>query len=128
MKRRQSVRTAPGARAGFTIVEVIAAIMILTVGVLGLASAAATVTRMMGTAEVQSDAAAIAAARFETLRGTRCPVASGSASGAGITERWAVSQLGNAGFRMYQVTDTVQYRNRRGLRTQAYQSVVQCLP
>ena len=128
MKRRQSVRTAPGARAGFTIVEVIAAIMILTVGVLGLASAAATVTRMMGTAEVQSDAAAIAAARFETLRATRCPVVNGSASGAGINERWAVSQLGNASFRMYQVTDTVQYRNRRGLRTQAYQSVVQCLP
>lgn len=128
MKHRQPVERAPRGRAGFTIVEVIAAVLILTVGVLGLASAAATVTRMMGNAEIQSDAAAIAAARFETLRATRCPVVSGSATGAGISERWAVSQLGNASFRMYQVTDTVQYRNRRGVRTQAYQSVVQCLP
>lgn len=128
MKRRQSVKGAPGARAGFTIVEVIAAVMILTVGVLGLASAAATVTRMMGNAEIQSDAAAIAAARFETLRATRCPLVAGSSTGAGISERWAVSQLGHVGMRMYQVSDTVQFRNRKGVRTQAYQSVVQCLP
>ncbi|MDQ3696939.1 MAG: prepilin-type N-terminal cleavage/methylation domain-containing protein [Gemmatimonadota bacterium] len=128
MKRRKARGRRPLARAGFTVVEVIVAIMILTVGVLGLASTAATVTRMMGSAEIESDAATIATARFETLRATRCPVASGSASGAGISERWVVSQMGNAAFRMYQVVDTVQYRNRRGLRTQAYRSVVQCLP
>lgn len=128
MKRRTGLQARSRARAGFTIIEVIVAVMILTVGVLGLAGAAAIVTRTMGTAEVQSDAAAIAATRFETLRATRCPVVNGSASGAGITERWAVSQLGNAAFRMYQVIDTVQYTGRQGVRTQAYRSVVQCLP
>jgi prepilin-type N-terminal cleavage/methylation domain-containing protein len=115
-------------RAGFTIVEVIVAIMILTVGVLGLAGASAVVTRMMGSAEVQSDAASIAATRFETLRGTRCPVASGSVTAGGITERWSATQLGSPAFRMYDVVDSVTYRSRKGQRAQSYRSVVQCLP
>ena len=115
-------------RAGFTIVEVLVAVMVLSIGVLGLAGAAAIVTRMMGSSEMQSDASTVASARFESLRGTRCPLAAGSASGAGITERWSVSQLGNAGYRMYEVVDSVRYQNRSGQRTQAYRSVVQCLP
>lgn len=115
-------------RAGFTIVEVIVAVMILSVGVLGLAGAAAIVTRMMGTSEMQSDASTVAAARFETLRGTRCPLTAGSATSAGIGERWSVLQLGNAGYRMYEVVDSVTYQNRNGQRGQSYRSVVQCLP
>lgn len=115
-------------RAGFTIVEVVVAVMILSVGVLGLAGAAAIVTRMMGASEMQSDASTVAAARFETLRGTRCPLASGSASSAGINERWTVQALGNAGYRMYEVMDSVTYQNRSGQRGKSYRSVVQCLP
>ena len=115
-------------RAGFTIVEVVVAVMILSVGVLGLAGAAAIVTRMMGASEIQSDASTVAAARFEILRGTRCPLASGSASNAGINESWTVQALGNAGYRMYEVMDSVTYMNRDGQRGKSYRSVVQCLP
>ena len=115
-------------RSGFTVIEVIVAIMVLTVGVLGLAGAAAIVTRMMASAEVQSDAAAVAAARFERLRGSRCPVASGSVSSAGINERWASVQMGNPSYRMYDVVDTVRFTRRGVQREQAYRSVVKCLP
>ncbi len=121
-------RKRPRARAGFTIVEVVVAVMILSVGVLGLAGAAAIVTRMMGSSEMLSDASTVAAARFETLRGRRCPITSGAASGSGITERWTVAQLGNTGYRMYEVVDSVRYVSRDGYRSQSYRSVVQCLP
>jgi hypothetical protein len=126
MTRNRKARGRRG-RAGFTIIEVIAAVMMLTIGVLGLAGAAAIVTRMMGSAEVQSDAA-IAAARFETLRGQRCPITAGSKTTAGVSERWTATQMGGNAFRMYDVVDTVRYRTHSGMRTNAYQSVVQCLP
>jgi prepilin-type N-terminal cleavage/methylation domain-containing protein len=126
--RVRKSRARPRRRAGFTIVEVLVAVMILSVGVLGLAGAAAIVTRMMGSAEMQSDASTVAAARFESLRGTRCPLATGSATGAGINERWAVSQIGNPSYRMYEVVDSVAYQSRNGQRSQSYRSIVQCLP
>lgn len=128
MNRRKARSAARTRRAGFTIIEVIVAVMILTVGVLGLAGSAAIVTRMMGSAEIQSDAAAIAATRFERLRATRCPVTAGSATSAGISERWTATALGGAAYRMYDVVDSVRFNSRNGQRTQAYRSVVQCLP
>lgn len=115
-------------RAGFTIVEVVVAVIILSVGVLGLAGAAAIVTRMMGTSEMRSDASTVASARFEVLRGTRCPLSSGAATSAGINERWSAAQLGNPAYRMYEVVDSVSYQSRDGQRAQTYRSVVQCLP
>lgn len=125
---RRMRRARPRTRAGFTIVEVVVAVMILSVGVLGLAGAAAIVTRMMGSSEMRSDASTVAAARFEALRGSRCPISSGAASGAGISETWSVTQLGNPGYRMYEVVDSVSYLSRDGSRSQSYRSVVQCLP
>lgn len=126
--RRRSRCPAPRARRGFTIVEVIVAILILTVGVLGLAGASAIVTRMMADSEVQSDAAVVAAARFETLQGTRCPLTNGSATSATVTERWRATQRGRAIDRVYDVVDSVQFSSRGGNRSQAYESVVRCLP
>ena len=43
---------------GFTVIEVIVAIIILPVGILGLASSAATVTRMIGQGQRFSEASA----------------------------------------------------------------------
>lgn len=126
--RRHSRNSRRRGRAGFTIIEVMVAVMILAVGVLGLAGASAIVTRMMGTSEAQSDAAVVASARFEILRGTRCPVTNGTVTSAGITERWNATARGNPTHRLYDVVDSVRFSGRRGVRTQAYESVVKCLP
>jgi prepilin-type N-terminal cleavage/methylation domain-containing protein len=124
-KRR---RVASG-RRGFTIVEVVVAMLILTIGVLGLAGTAASVTRMMGSSEIQSDATNVALSRFEVLRGGRCPVVSGSNTSAGITERWTVlGAVGAANLNLYDVVDTVSFRTTSGSRPQGYRSVVQCQP
>jgi len=60
--------------SGFTIVEIIIAIIVLTVGVLGLVSTAALVTRMIGRGRVTEGAAIFAAQRLEMLRASACTV------------------------------------------------------
>ncbi len=57
---------------GFTIVEVIIAIIVLTVGVLGLVTTAALVTRMIARGQRSAVAAQYAQRRLEILRTTAC--------------------------------------------------------
>jgi prepilin-type N-terminal cleavage/methylation domain-containing protein len=67
---------------GFTLVEVIIAILVLTVGLLGLVTSAALVTRMIGRGQRSAVAAQYAQRRLEMLR------VSGCRSQAGGTEVW----------------------------------------
>ena len=57
---------------GFTLVEVIIAILVLTVGLLGLVTSAALVTRMIGRGQHSAVAAQYAQRRLEMLRITGC--------------------------------------------------------
>ena len=88
-------------RRGFTLVELIVAIVILSVGVLGLASTAAVVTRQIGGGAQQSRAAAVAQARFESLRGMSCvdygglPF-TGEDDAEGFRESWSVIEVAGA--------------------------------
>ena len=103
--RIDTMRTADampaGDRRGFTLVELIVAIVILSVGVLGLASTAAVVTRQIGGGAQQSRAAAVAQARFESLRGMSCvdygglPF-SGTDDAEGFRESWSVVEFAGA--------------------------------
>jgi prepilin-type N-terminal cleavage/methylation domain-containing protein len=123
-------RLAARARRGLTIIELMAAVVVLSIGVLGLAGTTTVVTRMIGQGDQHTDAASAAQTRFERLRSTRCPVTGGSTTGA-IPERWAVvGMVGPATLRLYEVVDTVTIRTRTKARTQkqAYRSIVRCLP
>ena len=64
-----AVRTS---ESGFTIIEVIIAIMVLTVGLLGLVTTAALVTRMIGQGQRSAVASTFAAQRMERLRTAAC--------------------------------------------------------
>ena len=64
-----------GGERGFTIVEVIIAIVVLTVGLLGLVTTAALVTRMIGQGQRSAVAATFASQRLERLRVTACDAA-----------------------------------------------------
>ena len=57
---------------GFTIVEVIVAILVLTVGLLALVTSAALVTRMIGRGQRSAVAAQYAQRRLEMLRTSGC--------------------------------------------------------
>ena len=126
--RSSSARAGGGsARGGFTIIELIVAIMILVVGVLGLAGTAGMVSRMVGGAAQQTIAANVASSRFEKLRSVPCAqVTSGTAATRGMAEKWTTTvSSGNA--KLYAVTNAITYTAAGGRsRTLTFQSYVPC--
>jgi prepilin-type N-terminal cleavage/methylation domain-containing protein len=60
------------AKQGFTLVEVVVAILVLTVGLLGLAGSAVLVSRMIARGQRSAAQAAFAMRRLEMLRTTGC--------------------------------------------------------
>ncbi|MFN2400180.1 MAG: prepilin-type N-terminal cleavage/methylation domain-containing protein [Gemmatimonadaceae bacterium] len=124
MTKRKSIPAKRRSRRGFTIVELIVAIMILSIGVLGLASTAAVVAGMMGGGAMRTMAANVAQSRFEALRSVSCGlITAGSATTRGVTERWVATPIG---VRHFDVTDSVSFYTKRGLSTQVYRSYVTC--
>lgn len=112
------------ARDGFTIVELIVAILILTIGVLGLAGSAAVVSRQLGTGNQLTIAATVAQTRFETLAAQDCANAvGGPVITRGITENWAVTGSGQTRV----IRDSLSYTvAKRGSRFVIHESVIQC--
>ena len=110
---------------GFTIIEVMLAVVLLTIGVMALVGSSALVTRMIGKGKESTIAVQVATARFEKLRtiaaSTASPCsaagfASGSASASpatgGVAEVWTVGAAPAAGTGR-DVTVYVTYRNNR---------------
>ena len=111
---------------GFTLVELMVAVMVMTVGVLGLASTAGVVTRLMGGAARQTIAANIVQARFEKLRHTSCAqLTAGTATTRHVSERWTVSFPGTG---LALVVDSVTFSTMSGRPStvRAYRSYVSC--
>ena len=102
---RRARRRTP--RRGFTLVELIAAIIILVVGVLGLASTAAVVMRQINGSSMQTRAALIAQSRLERLRSGNCALLnSGTATSGGITETWRTGPQNRSAWMIVTVTWT----------------------
>src|SRR5215468_9923919 len=93
--------------AGFTLLEVLIALVLIAVGMLALVGSTAVLVRQ--TAEIRARSAAVRAAanRLQQLGIARCASASGGQTGAyGIHERWAVD-VGSNGLR--ELRDSVTY-------------------
>lgn len=81
-------------RGGFTVVEVIIAILVLSVGVLGLASTAALTTRMISMGYRYSEASTVVAQQFEILRSRPCDQIVAGTRTTGIYElSWTVDEV-----------------------------------
>ena len=115
-------------RGGFTLVEVMVAIVILAVGILGLAATASVVTKQMTGAVHQSVAANVAYSRMEHIRSSDCMVMKDSVSGSAITrnvsERWAIAVAPTK--QALLVYDTITYKMRGSVRTQVFHSEFPC--
>lgn len=126
MRRAGNTPDAPRlqARGGFTIVELLVALMIFAVGMLGLAATAGSVTRMMGGAKRQVIAATVAQTRLERLRSSPCAsIAGGSDTTRGIASTWTVSAV----TRGMNITETVRFQTSRGVtRTRTYTTTIAC--
>jgi len=114
---------------GFTIVEVLVAVLILTVGLLALASTAALVTRMVGQGDRYTETANLASRQFETFRsqwtGTNCSgAADGSTTVSGFTVAWRVVSAASGRARDVQLTVTAP--TGRGSRTDTFYNTIPC--
>jgi Tfp pilus assembly protein PilV len=123
--RRPLVRR-PRRRGGFTIIEVVVSIMIMVVGVLGLASTAAVVQRLIGSGAQQTIAANAAQSRFERMRSLNCALMphgqTGTATGNGLREWWRVDSIAPT---VRVVSDSVIFISGRR-NPQLYRSMVTC--
>ena len=123
MRRRSHVRRALRARAGFTLAELMVALMIFTVGALAMMATAANVMTLITSSKNRTQAAAVAEARFERMRSQNCAAhAGGSATTRGIAETWSVVPLARAD----DVTVSVQFISNRRVATRTYRSFLPC--
>ncbi len=102
--------------SGFTIVEVIVAVTILGVGVIGLTSTAAVVSRQVSGGARQTLAANLKNARHERMAAARCSDAvAGDVTYRNVTERWTMSvyQSGRAARLVHTMTFAVDSRSTR---------------
>lgn len=113
---------------GFTLTEVIVAITILIVGLVGFITASAQLTRLLGRGDRAATAAFYAQERLEQLQATRCVnLVDGSETRAGgaYSLAWRVTPIaaGNA----QRVELTVQYVTTPGrTRTDLMETTVLC--
>ena len=118
--------------SGFTLVEVLVAIMVMSIGIIAMAGSTAMVTRMIGRGKVETRVAQAASRRIEALRLTasstspRC-TAGGFANGGpvtanGLTESWTVPAAG----RVRAVEVNITYRTAQGPRTASIQTRIDC--
>ena len=111
-------------RHGFTIIEVVVAIMIFSLGILALVSTAATMTRMVGRSQQYNMAASLAQQRFEILKATACAsMASGSATSGVYSTAWTVTAVTNG----KQVAVTVTSPTTRGSKTDNFTTILSCV-
>lgn len=117
---------------GFSIVEVLVAIIILTIGLLALAQSSGAVTTMIGRGKQDTRAAALAQTQLETLRqqaAAATPKCTGLAGGSrteaatGSVITWTVAGTGDS----REVTVAVNYRISRGTRTETVRAILGCL-
>lgn len=121
-------------RRGFTIVEVMVAVLILTIGIIALAGASGLTHRMLGQGRMSTVASELAVQRLEVLRataeGTATPCASaafatGTATVQNVALRWEVPSSGD--LRTVRVIAT--YRTPAGgTRRDTVATYIRCTP
>ena len=119
-------------RSGFTIIEVLVAVTILSIGVMALAGSSAAVTRMIGRGKFDTRAAQLATRRMEALRITaysttpRCTALAngGPWDTTNVSVSWIV--VPNATATGREVTVSASYETPRGPRTEVLTTNIEC--
>ena len=120
MRRRRRPRRA---RHGFTVIEMIIAIMVMSIGIMGLAGTARYVAMQMGNGRSQTIAATFATKVADSLSARRCSsIVGGTQTKRGVTITWTVADSTKTKW----VTESVQYKTKSGAKTVNYLTVIQC--
>ena len=120
------------ANSGFTLIEVMIAVVILGIGILALTGSSSMITRMIGRGKAETHAAMVASRRVEMLRRAaqsstpRCASAEFASGGPvleeGLTQSWTVTPAGA----VRRVRVTVTYLTVRGIRSAFLETAVAC--
>ena len=110
-------------RRGYTIVELLVAVMIFSIGLLAMAGTASVILSTLTSTQSRTIAASVAESRFERVRATPCVNrAAGSALSRGISEAWTLDRLARAD----DVTVNVTFLSNRRQRTETFRSFLPC--
>jgi prepilin-type N-terminal cleavage/methylation domain-containing protein len=130
ISRRRTVRAgepATARRAGFTLVEMMVAVVILATGLLGLTTTSAYVLRMVSGGQQQTIAASVVQSRLESLRSLPCAtiVAAGTTTTTtrGVKEQWKPTTTTN---QVLFVEYNVKYSVAGSKRDQTYTLTIPC--
>ena len=115
-------------RRGVTMIELLVALAIVSVGVLALSGGAALVTRLTGGGTVQTRAAMIANQHIEQFRAVACTsVSTGTDTVRSVISSWTATPVTSNGSRRgTSISLTVQYPTTKGMRSQAYTTLLPC--
>jgi prepilin-type N-terminal cleavage/methylation domain-containing protein len=115
----------PRPRAGYTLIEIVVAIFLFSVGGLALAATSAVVGRELNANAIREQAGRMAASRLEMLR-AGCRSASGGREMMGrIESRWSVGFPDSSHVNLL---ESITYPTQRGARTDIYRVKLPCLP
>lgn len=110
-------------RRGFTLAELLVALMVFAVGALAMVATSGNVMTMITASKNRAIAASVAAARFERLRAQNCAAhTSDSTTTNGIAESWQVVKLAKAD----DVTVRVYFVASHKTQTRIYRSFITC--
>jgi prepilin-type N-terminal cleavage/methylation domain-containing protein len=128
MNRRRSVSPVR-AKRGVTLVELLVAMSLLTIGLLAIVGISASVSRGLGESRRESVAALAAQSRFETLNGTTCTSFSigtwVTVTNRGVTEKYRITDALN---QTRLVEDSVSWQTRKSTRKQFFKTILTCRP
>ena len=113
----------PPDSAGYTLIEVIVALLVFAVAALALAASSAMIAQAMATNALRERGARVAASRVALIKSQCAVAASGNEKLQQIQSTWSVARPDRS---RVSVTETVSYQSPRGPRTQSYRTTVFC--
>lgn len=123
------LRKSARGRRGVTLIELIVAMTILSIGLLAIVGTSGAIARGLGESRGDNLAAMVAQSRFEELAGTQCTGMTlgqlNTTTTRGVTEKYIVTDAGN---NTRLIVDSVSWQTRRGVRRQTFSTLLPCRP
>ena len=112
-------------QAGYTLIELVVALLVFTVGGLGLVATSAVIGRELTANAIRERAGRIAATRLEILAAGCRGATPGAETIGSIRSEWTV---GSADSSHVTLLESVSYQTPRGGRTDVYRAMLWCPP
>ena len=112
-------------RIGYTLIEIVVALVLFSVGVLALVASSAILGRELSVNATRERAGRIAATRFEMLRAECHGATSGGEKFGRIKSEWSVGASDSSHL---SVLESITYPRRQASRTDLYRATLPCPP